>query len=210
LLEGYPKVDGFFSLYFPSERDIHFNLYVGTNSIQTNLANFLSVCQITDDARRFEWLAQTNFLPWLTGGQQPLFVSPTNSLKAVLDFVWDPQRVVFLPDEAREVIQGTNQTRIRILRQSMRAHQITAEIEAEQPAMVVLAQSYYHWWRAFVDQKPVKIWRANHAFQAIEVPEGQHEVTFKYRDDSFRIGAVISLLSLAVCGVLAWSQRKKA
>ena len=72
--------------------------------------------------------------------------------------------------------------------------------------MVVIAQSFYHNWRAFVDGQQVRLWRANYAYQALEIPAGQHEVTLVYRDRAFYLGAVASALSLALCFVLLWRQ----
>jgi uncharacterized membrane protein YfhO len=68
--------------------------------------------------------------------------------------------------------------------------------------MVVIAHSFYHNWRSFVDGHPVRLWRANNAFQALEVPAGRHEVTLVYQDRAFHLGAVISTLTLITCLVL--------
>jgi uncharacterized membrane protein YfhO len=54
-----------------------------------------------------------------------------------------------------------------------------------------------------VDGKAVPLWRANYAFQALEVPAGKHEVHLVYEDEAFDWGIVISLLSLLACGA-AW------
>jgi uncharacterized membrane protein YfhO len=67
----------------------------------------------------------------------------------------------------------------------------------------VLSQTFYLAWRATVDEQPVPIIRANYAFQAVEVPAGHHVVKLVYRDARFRLGAVISLATLAGC-LLAW------
>ena len=83
------------------------------------------------------------------------------------------------------------------------AHQIEAEVDAITPSMVVLSQAYYHPWKAFVDDRPVRLWRANHAFQALEIPPGKHRVVLKYRDAAFALGSAISLATLATVAV-AW------
>jgi uncharacterized membrane protein YfhO len=75
--------------------------------------------------------------------------------------------------------------------------------------MLVIAQSYYHAWHAYVDDKPTALWHANYAFQALEVPAGKHQVSLIYEDNAFRYGAVISLASLAaICVLLARFKRK--
>jgi uncharacterized membrane protein YfhO len=67
--------------------------------------------------------------------------------------------------------------------------------------MVVIAQSFYHPWRATVDGRPVRIWPANFGFQALEVPAGRHEVRLDYVDRLFNYGALagfVALIALAV------------
>jgi len=50
--------------------------------------------------------------------------------------------------------------------------------------------------RTTVDDRPVPLWTANYAFQALQVPAGQHEVRVVFRSDSFHIGAILTLISL--------------
>ena len=85
---------------------------------------------------------------------------------------------------------------------------VVAEVEAKSSALVVVAQSDYPPWHAYVDGKRAAVWRANHAFQAVEVPAGRHEVVLKYEDNAFRAGVAISLAALAGCGV-AWLRGRK-
>jgi uncharacterized membrane protein YfhO len=66
--------------------------------------------------------------------------------------------------------------------------------------MLVIAQSYYHWWKASVDGAAVPLWWANEGFQAVEVLAGRHQVRVIYQDRSFEIGAAVSILALLVCG----------
>jgi uncharacterized membrane protein YfhO len=67
--------------------------------------------------------------------------------------------------------------------------------------MVNISQSFYAPWKAYVDGAPVPLWCANHAFQAVQVPAGQHHLLLRYEDRRFRLGAWISgslaLLALA-------------
>ena len=49
-----------------------------------------------------------------------------------------------------------------------------------------------------MDGKPAALWRANYAFQAVEVPSGRHEVRLVYADRAFWFGTAISLVELGV------------
>jgi uncharacterized membrane protein YfhO len=88
------------------------------------------------------------------------------------------------------------------------AQRVTAHVDAAAPGWVVIAQTYYHPWRAYVDGQPVHLWRANYAFQAVEVPAGSHELALVYEDQRFSIGVVISLAALLACAALLVLARK--
>jgi uncharacterized membrane protein YfhO len=93
----------------------------------------------------------------------------------------------------------TNASEAKIISQQFAAQRLQLMVESPTPALVVIAQAFYHDWHAFVDGKPIPILRANHAFQALEVPAGQHEITLRYEDWAFRIGAAVSALTLLGC-----------
>ena len=80
------------------------------------------------------------------------------------------------------------------------------EVDAAETSLVVVAQTYYHNWRAEIDGQPATLLRANVAFQAVQVPAGKHRVHLFYRDAAFELGAMISLVALVVCalGFFLW------
>jgi hypothetical protein len=63
---------------------------------------------------------------------------------------------------------------------------------------VVLSEAAWNGWRAYVDGKPAKIIRANHAFISVFVPSGHHKVRVTFLPQSFVIGRAISFLTLAL------------
>ncbi len=69
--------------------------------------------------------------------------------------------------------------------------------------MLFLSDNYYPGWKAYVDNKETKIYRANYTFRSIYLPSGNHSVAFKYNPLSFKIGSVVSLLSfIAILSIL--------
>ena len=74
--------------------------------------------------------------------------------------------------------------------------------------ILVLSDTYYPGWRAFVDGVERPILRANHVFRAVEVPAGAQEVVFSYEPDSFRYGLLISVAAVALWLGLAWGGRR--
>jgi uncharacterized membrane protein YfhO len=55
--------------------------------------------------------------------------------------------------------------------------------EANRPALLVLADTYLHGWRASVNGDPREIARTNHAFRGVVVDAGSSEVVFEYRSN---------------------------
>ena len=65
-------------------------------------------------------------------------------------------------------------------------------------AYLLLNETYYPGWKAFVDNNETKVHRANYNFKAIEVPKGKHKVSFVFDPVSYKIGAVFSLITLLI------------
>jgi Bacterial membrane protein YfhO len=72
---------------------------------------------------------------------------------------------------------------------------------ADNEAVLILADSYYPGWKAFVDGREEVIRRANLFFRAVRLPAGSHTVEFRYEPTSFVIGLAISAITLAVLAV---------
>lgn len=64
--------------------------------------------------------------------------------------------------------------------------------------ILVLSDTYYPGWKAYVDGKETKIYRANYIFRAIEVPAGNHKVEFIYFPVSFKVGLLGTFLTLVL------------
>ena len=195
LLENIPKVDGFFPLHLREESEVRRRLYRATNAILERVADFMGVSQVTAEGKFFEWRSRTNFLPLVTAGQQPVFADDTATLSALIEPDFDPRYAVYLPLETKPL--AARPARVIINHRKFANHAVQFSIDAPAPALVSVAQAYHHGWKAFVDGKPRQIWRANYAFQALEVPAGTHQVKLVYVDRGFRLGALIS------CSVLA-------
>jgi hypothetical protein len=211
LVDGIPKVDGFYSLYLREADRIRMHLYAQPeiSPALMPLCDFLGVSYITVPGKPFEWQPRTGFLPMLTIGQRPVFADDLTCLSAITQGGFDPQQTVFLPLEAQRACAVTNTVTARILSSRFAPHQIDAELSSPQTTLLVIAQAYYHCWKAYVDGIPTPIYRANHAFQALEIPAGHHRVRLVYEDKSFRWGALISALAAAVGLALYWRMRNR-
>jgi len=64
------------------------------------------------------------------------------------------------------------------------------------PGWLVLTDTYYPGWQAWIDGQPVKIRPVNILFRAVETPQGRHTVVFAFKPESFWWGAIISSVTL--------------
>jgi hypothetical protein len=85
-------------------------------------------------------------------------------------------------------------------------NQVALHVDAPAQGWLVLADTWYPGWKAWLDGAPAKIWRANYLFRAVLLPPGNHEVVFKYQPLSVWLGGGFSLVAL---GVLAGLYRRR-
>jgi hypothetical protein len=199
LLDDVPKVNGFFSLWPRECGELNAAIYGWSKADYSRLADFMSVSHVTAPGAFSEWQPRTNYLPLVTAGQTPLFVEDVSALRTILSPEFDGGKTVLLPPDMKSSLAVNQGTRARVLSQHFGMTKVETEVEAEHAALVVIAQTYYHDWRATVDGAPAKLLRANYAFQAVEVPAGRHRVELKYQDRAFELGASISGISMLAC-----------
>jgi hypothetical protein len=209
LLDLVPKADGGLTLQIREESQVEAAVRSGTNDYP-NLLDFLGVRQITAPGKIVDWRERTNSLPWATAGQKPLFVAPGRALEAVLAPGFDPRRQVILEETADPAVRSLKFQQAASVQKAYFARQ-SARIQVSSPAATVLtvAQTWHPNWRANVDGQPATILRANHAFQAVLLPPGAHEVRLSYEDRQMKLGGAISLVSLLASLALAAAKPRR-
>jgi hypothetical protein len=78
------------------------------------------------------------------------------------------------------------------------------KVSTEQPALLVLAESYYPGWMAWVDGTPSEIYRTDIAFRGITVPAGTHTVRMEFRPAILPISIAISVATALLLGLSWW------
>ncbi len=81
--------------------------------------------------------------------------------------------------------------------------QLTMRTQSDEDAILSLALVDYIGWEATLDDEPVDILRAYGALSAIEVPDGDHTIQLNYNPLSYRLGAIISLITWGLLTFLA-------
>ncbi|HEX7153140.1 MAG TPA: YfhO family protein [Thermoanaerobaculia bacterium] len=75
----------------------------------------------------------------------------------------------------------------------------------ERDGWVVISETAWKGWRAYIDGNRAPILYANHAFLGVHVPKGNHRVRLVYRPQSFVTGQAVSVVTLALCvAVFVW------
>lgn len=77
-------------------------------------------------------------------------------------------------------------------------NQVTIQSKSNNQEFLVLSDNFFPGWKAFVNNKEVKIYRTNYAFRGIIVPAGNNIINFLYEPLSFKIGALTSGFFLLV------------
>ena len=152
-----------------------------------------------------------NVLPraFLVGGFQQ-FDDPKVLLSSLTSPEFDPRQQVLLY-EAPAIAPAPDSSASAELT-SYSLHEITVKTSAAQPQLLVLTDTYYPpGWHATIDGEPAAILQANHAFRAVAVPAGEHEVQYYYASSSFELGFWLTIISsVLVVGllVLGWRQSR--
>ena len=112
-----------------------------------------------------------------------------------------------IPGEPRrEMLNGRG--RLAIQRNGW-GFDIAARMESD--GWIVLSQPAWNGWRAYIDGRRVHVNFANHAFLAVFVPRGSHQVKVDYLPESFIRGRLITFSTLGVLSAmgLLWLLRHR-
>lgn len=210
LLDGIAKVNGSSTLQLRHQKDVERSLYPtnGQQMVQwsVGLLDFLGVTHLTG-TNLTDWARRTTTLPIITCGQQPMFVSDARALEVITVANFEPRTHAYLPEDARPHCTATGAGQARLGSLKFSAQRISCVVQCDQPTLVVVAQSHHRNWKATIDGAACPLWRANYAFQAVQVPAGQHELILEYRDGNLALGCGVTIAALAVCLVL-WRRKR--
>ena len=131
------------------------------------------------------------------------------SLARMNDDDFDYHTTVLLEGDEQELTAGLNLTPNSSASDAIITHyepdraEVTSHTTSD--GFLVLSDGYDPGWQAELDDRPVKIYIANHAFRAVALPAGEHRVTFTYDPTALKIGLGVSLLAwTSVAGASVW------
>lgn len=74
---------------------------------------------------------------------------------------------------------------------------VTIKTDASSPKLLFLSDVFDSGWKAFVDGKESRIYRADYDFRAVGISAGKHTVEFRFAPDEFRWGIMLSIIGMA-------------
>jgi membrane protein YfhO len=92
-----------------------------------------------------------------------------------------------------------------------RPNHVTVKTRQEGNGFLVLMDSYFPGWTVKVDGEDQPVLRANHFYRAVQLGPGEHTLEFEYFPEGFKLGLVISGISLLllILGGLLWGKYLK-
>jgi uncharacterized membrane protein YfhO len=108
----------------------------------------------------------------------------------------DLKRTVLLAQEPAVAPAAGDSAEVVITRRDFR--EIAMQVELDRAGIVVVSDAFYPDWKATVDGQPAEILRANHAFRAVALGPGRHEIVMRYDASLLRKGATISVATVAL------------
>jgi hypothetical protein len=127
---------------------------------------------------------------------------------------FDPARRVVLPHEPGIALSGEDTMGSRVDIVEYTPTRISLQADMVDNGLLVLSDIYYPGWQARVDGEPASVYQANYLLRAVPVEAGQHRVEVYYDPPLFKVGLVITTLTLlgsvALLGGMALWGRKQS
>lgn len=123
-------------------------------------------------------------------------------LNAMKDNSFDPKKLAFVEKLDFAFDKADSNSFVKITQ--YKDESITAEVSANGNNFLFFGTTFLPGWKAFVNDNETKVYKTNHGFMGIVVPQGKHKVEFIYEPKGFVIGKYLSLmLNLLLLGGIA-------
>ncbi len=119
--------------------------------------------------------------------------------KAITEEDFDTSKNVALvwkhPDKGAKKLLSTESS---VVLNSYRFNSIELETSTENEAFLVILDSYYPGWKAYIENKEIEIIEANYIFKALKIPAGSHKIKLTFDPNNFKAGIAVSLITLLI------------
>lgn len=134
-------------------------------------------------------------------------------LSTLMNEEFDPQSTLLLEEAPKKLPEEKlGEDKVAIDESGYFENRVLIKTHSSSDGFLFFSDNFYPGWKAFIDGKKTKIYRANYSFRAIALPAGEHQVHFVYNPLSFKIGLCLSLgvaLLLTFSGIWVYKLRKE-
>jgi hypothetical protein len=137
-------------------------------------------------------------------------IDHTKTLERLASKDFDPAGSVLLDEPLSLGNKAGFQAEARIA--EYRNHLVNIQASLDSPGILVLTDSFYPGWNAYVNGRQERIYQANLFFRGVPLAPGTHSVEFRYEPRSFAIGravSIITLLFIVVISILLYLRKRR-
>jgi len=172
---------------------------IPTDSVPAN-RKFLRIVEFTGALPMFRFAPSWTVLPNDPSGDR-------QALMQLADSNFDPAQSAIV--QSGSVESGTGaESAITMVTNTPAEVSVNVELDGE--GLLVRSAKYHSDWKAFIDDVPSQIFRANYLFQAVKVPSGRHRITFTYQPSTNPFIASIVARAFLLIGLVYHIRRSSA
>ncbi len=110
-----------------------------------------------------------------------------------------------LVDQALTIAPSDGPDEVKTLKYQPNAIEVSTE--ASRSSLLVLSETYYPGWKAWVDDRPTPIYSTDIALRGVIVPPGVHRVRMEFRPLILTVSLGISLATAILLAILGFGMR---
>jgi len=134
-----------------------------------------------------------------------------SQMKILKEPSFNPQTTVIL-DEPVTPPKTSNASPAQGAQVSMfqrKTNELQMRVDTDQESILVISQTYYPGWKAYIDGESTPVFPANYALTGVSVGRGSHDVRLSFEPESLKVGILVSLATLTIVVVLLAFQRRR-
>lgn len=109
--------------------------------------------------------------------------------------------ITVTPIDAKPRVEFIGEGEANII--SEKPSELIVQTKSSQDSILIVRDTFYPGWHAYVDDKEVGIEKQEPFFRKIAVPAGEHVVTMRYISKTLYVGGFVTLILLLICAIIA-------
>ena len=92
---------------------------------------------------------------------------------------------------------------------TLKVESIKYSLNYPENAFLCMSIPYTKGWKAYIDGNNVKTFAANDIFLGITIPNGRHDIEFRYETPGLKIGIIVSMSTVICLLIICIVERKR-